>query len=76
MSVTASVRNYCPTTSPISRDGAFYGWSSSYYGQNVDPGLEDQRPDLVAQVSCLTMRSAPVRQLWRISFYDQDAFPA
>jgi glucose/arabinose dehydrogenase len=31
------------------RDGAFYGWPYSYYGQNVDKRVEPQRPDLVAK---------------------------
>jgi glucose/arabinose dehydrogenase len=30
------------------KDGAFYGWPYSYYGQHVDPRVPDQRPDLVA----------------------------
>lgn len=30
------------------RDGAFYGWPYSYYGQNVDERVKPQRPDLVA----------------------------
>ena len=29
------------------RDGAFYGWPYSYYGQNVDPRIKPARPDLV-----------------------------
>jgi len=31
------------------RDGAFYGWPYSYYGQHLDPRVEPQRPDLVAK---------------------------
>ena len=31
------------------RDGGFYGWPYSYYGQHVDVRVEPQRPDLVAQ---------------------------
>ena len=31
------------------RDGAFYGWPYSYYGQHVDDRVKDQRPDLVAR---------------------------
>jgi hypothetical protein len=31
------------------RDGAFYGWPYSYFGDHVDPRIEPQRPDLVAQ---------------------------
>ena len=31
------------------RDGAFYGWPYSYYGQHVDKRVEPRRPDLVAR---------------------------
>jgi glucose/arabinose dehydrogenase len=31
------------------RDGAFYGWPYSYYGQHVDRRVQPQRPDLVAK---------------------------
>jgi glucose/arabinose dehydrogenase len=31
------------------RDGAFYGWPYSYYGQHVDTRVEPQRPELVAK---------------------------
>ena len=31
------------------RDGAFYGWPYSYYGQHVDDRVQPQRPDLVAK---------------------------
>jgi len=31
------------------KDGAFYGWPYSYYGQHVDPRVKPQRPDLVAR---------------------------
>jgi glucose/arabinose dehydrogenase len=30
------------------RDGGFYGWPYSYYGQHLDPRVMPQRPDLVA----------------------------
>lgn len=30
------------------KDGAFYGWPYSYYGQNVDTRVKPPRPDLVA----------------------------
>ena len=30
------------------RDGAFYGWPYSYYGQNIDVRVQPPRPDLVA----------------------------
>jgi glucose/arabinose dehydrogenase len=31
------------------KDGAFYGWPYSYYGQHVDTRVKPQRPDLVAR---------------------------
>src|SRR6185436_6891364 len=31
------------------REGGFYGWPWSYYGQHVDQRVQPQRPDLVAQ---------------------------
>jgi glucose/arabinose dehydrogenase len=31
------------------RDGAFYGWPYSYYGQHVDERVKPARPDLVAK---------------------------
>jgi glucose/arabinose dehydrogenase len=31
------------------REGGFYGWPYSYYGQHLDPRVKQQRPDLVAR---------------------------
>lgn len=31
------------------RDGGFYGWPYSYYGQNVDPRVHPQKPAMVAK---------------------------
>lgn len=31
------------------RDGGFYGWPYSYYGQHLDSRVKPQRPDLVAR---------------------------
>jgi glucose/arabinose dehydrogenase len=31
------------------KEGGFYGWPYSYYGQHVDPRVMPQRPDLVAK---------------------------
>jgi glucose/arabinose dehydrogenase len=31
------------------KDGGFYGWPYSYYGQHVDDRVKPQRPDLVAK---------------------------
>jgi glucose/arabinose dehydrogenase len=31
------------------KDGGFYGWPYSYFGQHLDPRVKPQRPDLVAK---------------------------
>src|ERR1700691_2763993 len=31
------------------KDGGFYGWPYTYYGQHLDPRVNPQRPDLVAK---------------------------
>jgi glucose/arabinose dehydrogenase len=31
------------------KEGGFYGWPYSYYGQHLDPRVHPQRPDLVAK---------------------------
>jgi glucose/arabinose dehydrogenase len=31
------------------KDGAFYGWPYSYYGQHVDKRVQPQKPDMVAK---------------------------
>lgn len=33
------------------KDGGFYGWPYSYYGQHVDERVKPQRPDLVAKAT-------------------------
>ena len=42
------------------KDGAFYGWPYSYFGQHVDDRVNPQRPDLVAKAIGPTMRSARI----------------
>jgi glucose/arabinose dehydrogenase len=41
--------NLVPDYMTSVKEGAFYGWPYSYYGQHVDPRVHPQRPDLVAQ---------------------------
>ncbi|HEY4030819.1 MAG TPA: sorbosone dehydrogenase family protein [Caulobacteraceae bacterium] len=33
------------------KDGAFYGWPYSYWGQHLDPRVKPERPDLVAKAT-------------------------
>ncbi len=58
------------------RDGAFYGWPYSYYGQHVDPRVQPQRPDLVAKAIppdyALSSHVAPLG----LVFYSGNNLPA
>lgn len=58
------------------KDGAFYGWPYSYYGQHVDPRVMPQRPDLVAKAIppdyALSSHVAPLG----LVFDTGDALPA
>ena len=58
------------------KDGAFYGWPYSYFGQNEDPRKKGQRPDLVAKAIkpdfALGSHVAPLG----LVFYNGNSFPA
>jgi len=58
------------------REGAFYGWPYSYFGQNEDPRKKGQRPDLVAKAIkpdyALGSHVAPLG----LGFYQGKSFPA
>ncbi len=41
--------NLVPDYMTSVKDGGFYGWPYSYYGQHVDRRVQPQRPDLVAK---------------------------
>ncbi len=57
------------------KDGGFYGWPYSYYGQHVDPRVQPQRPDLVAKAIepdyALSSHVAPLG----MTFYTANALP-
>jgi glucose/arabinose dehydrogenase len=57
-------------------DGGFYGWPYSYIGDNVDPRVKPQRPDLVAKAIVpdvlLGAHVAPLQ----FTFYTGTQFPA
>ena len=58
------------------KDGAFYGWPYSYYGQHLDPRVKPQRPDLVAKAIppdvALSSHTAPLG----LTFYANGALGA
>jgi glucose/arabinose dehydrogenase len=57
------------------KDGAFYGWPYSYYGQHVDPRVKPERPDLVAKAVApdyaLSSHVAPLG----LAFYSGSSLP-
>jgi glucose/arabinose dehydrogenase len=58
------------------KDGGFYGWPYSYFGQHLDPRVVPQRPDLVAKAAvpdyALSSHVAPLG----LTFYTASALPA
>ncbi|HEY9216709.1 MAG TPA: sorbosone dehydrogenase family protein [Phenylobacterium sp.] len=58
------------------REGAFYGWPYSYYGQNVDERVQPQKPDLVARAIPPDYALGPHTASLGLTFYRGTAFPA
>jgi glucose/arabinose dehydrogenase len=58
------------------KDGGFYGWPYSYYGQHVDDRVQPQRPDLVAKAIPPDYALGPHTASLGLAFYTASAFPA
>ena len=58
------------------KDGAFYGWPYSYYGQHVDARVKPQRPDLVAKAIAPDYAIGPHTGSLGLAFYDGTLLPA
>ena len=58
------------------KDGAFYGFPYSYYGQNVDPRVKPQRPDLVAKAIAPDYALGDHTASLGLAFYKASLFPA
>ncbi len=58
------------------RDGGFYGWPYSYYGQHVDARIQPQRPDLVAKAIIPDYALGSHTASLGLAFYEGTAFPA
>lgn len=58
------------------KDGGFYGWPYSYYGQHVDVRVNPQRPDLVAKAIVPDYALGPHTASLGLTFYQGDLFPA
>lgn len=58
------------------KDGGFYGWPYSYYGQHVDVRATPARPDMVAKAIAPDYGLGPHTASLGLAFYTADAFPA
>ncbi|GAB2561221.1 PQQ-dependent sugar dehydrogenase [Spirosoma areae] len=58
------------------KEGGFYGWPYSYYGQNEDPRRKDERPDLVKKAIVPDVPLGAHTASLGLAFYDKEAFPA
>lgn len=58
------------------RDGGFYGWPYSYFGQHEDPRRKGERPDLVASALTPDVALGSHTASLGLAFYDKTAFPA
>ena len=57
------------------KDGAFYGWPYSYYGQHVDERAQPPRPDLVATATVPDYAVGSHTASLGLAFYTGDALP-
>jgi len=58
------------------KDGGFYGWPYSYYGQNVDERVKPQRPDLVAKAIVPDYALGSHSASLGLAFYEGTLLPA
>ena len=58
------------------RDGGFYGWPYSYFGQHVDTRVTPQRPDLVASALVPDYALGPHTASLGLVFYEGSLLPA
>lgn len=56
------------------KDGAFYGWPYSYYGQHVDDRVKPPRPDLVAKAIAPDYALGPHTGSLGLTFDDRGAY--
>lgn len=58
------------------KDGGFYGWPYSYYGQHVDVRVQPPRPDLVASALVPDYALGPHTASLGLTFYEGKLLPA
>jgi glucose/arabinose dehydrogenase len=57
------------------KEGGFYGWPYSYFGQNEDPRVKEKRPDLVAKAIVPDVPLGSHTASLGLAFYTQKSFP-
>jgi glucose/arabinose dehydrogenase len=57
------------------KDGGFYGWPYSYYGQHVDQRVKPAKPELVEKAIVPDYALGPHTASLGLAFYDSNAFP-
>ena len=67
--------NLVPDYMTSVKDGGFYGWPYSYYGQHVDTRVKPQRPDLVAKALVPDYALGSHTASLGLTFYEASAFP-
>lgn len=58
------------------KEGGFYGWPYSYFGQIEDPRMKGKNPELVQKAIIPDVPVGSHTASLGIAFYDKDAFPA
>jgi glucose/arabinose dehydrogenase len=58
------------------KDGGFYGWPYSYYGQHIDIRVEPQNPDLVAKAIAPDYAVGPHTASLGLTFAEGNTLPA
>jgi glucose/arabinose dehydrogenase len=58
------------------KDGEFFGWPYSYIGNNVDPRVKPQKPELVAKAIVPDVLLGAHRAPLQFAFYTGSQFPA
>jgi glucose/arabinose dehydrogenase len=58
------------------KDGGFYGWPFSYYGQHVDERVKPQNPDLVAKAIAPDYAVGPHTASLGLTFAEDNRLPA
>lgn len=58
------------------KDGGFYGWPYSYYGQNLDVRVEPQNPELVAKAIAPDYAVGPHTASLGLTFAEGSTLPA